>query len=295
MKILHKQTQAELGMLLVAFIWGITFVLVKNALVDIGPYLFLGIRFILAFIILAVISSDTIKMVTLPTLRDGTLLGFFLLVGYVFQTVGLQYTTASNAGFITGLSVVLVPLLYSALNRTLPTIGTICTVILAAAGLYLLSVPAGSLRLAYGDLLVLVCAFAFAGHIVFVDRLSHQHHSSAITGVQILFVGIACLILGLLYEPFPAVWTRNAMVAIFITAVFATTLAYLLQNSLQHYSTPTRIAVILTAEPVFAALAGYLWAGETFDIRGIVGAGLILLAMLLSILIRRKKPSPAKG
>ncbi|HHW61876.1 MAG TPA: DMT family transporter [Syntrophomonadaceae bacterium] len=285
----HRQTQAELGMLLVAFIWGITFVLVKNALADIGPYLFLGVRFILAFIILAVISNDTIKMLTLPTLRDGAWLGFFLLIGYGFQTVGLQYTTAANAGFITGLSVVLVPLLYAALNRTLPTTATMGTVILAAAGLYLLSVPAGSFQLAYGDLLVLVCACAFACHIVFVDRLSHQHHSSAITGVQILFVGIVCLLLGLLYEPFPAVWTKNALVAIFITAVFATTLAFLLQNSLQHYSTPTRIAIILTAEPVFAAMAGYLWAGETFDLRSIIGAGLILLAMLLSVLTQRHR------
>lgn len=290
-KLLHKQMQAELGMLAVAMIWGATFVLVKNALADIGPYLFLGIRFTLAFLVLAIISYSSIKKTTALTMRDGVLLGFFLFIGYVFQTVGLQYTSSSNAGFITGLSVVLVPLIDSALNRRMPSPGTILTVLLAACGLYLLSVPAGSFHLAYGDLLILVCSFAFALHVIFVDRVSHRHNAVAITGVQILFVGIACMCLGLAFEPMPQTWTPNAIIAIVITAIFATTLAFLLQNALQQYSTPTRVAVVLAAEPVFAALAGYLWAGELLGQRGLTGAALILGAMLLSIFTRKPKQS----
>src|SRR5665647_374134 len=280
------RSRADLCMILVACIWGTTFVIVKNALADIGPFLFLGIRFILAFLVLASLSYKDIIKIRRSTLGSGVLLGFFLFIGYVFQTLGLQYTTSSNAGFITGVSVVLVPIIYSLLHKKKPSFITTITVIIAALGLYLISVPLGSFTLTYGDLLVLVCAFGFAFHIIYVDRYSHQHNALAITGVQILFVGLLCMAIGLIIEPIPARITFNAMFAIIVTAVFATAMAFLLQNYLQKYSTPTRFAIVLTTEPVFAALAGYWWAGEHLTRLGLIGATLILLAMLLSILLK---------
>lgn len=274
-------------MVLVACIWGTTFVVVKNALADIGPFLFLGIRFILAFLVLAALSFKDIIKIRRSTLGAGALLGLFLFIGYVFQTLGLQYTTSSNCGFITGVSVVLVPIIYSLLHKKKPSLITTITIIMAAVGLYLISVPVGSFTLTYGDLLVLICAFGFAFHIIYVDRYSHQHNALAITGVQILFVGLLCISIGLIIEPIPARITFNAMFAIIVTAVFATAMAFLLQNFLQKYSTPTRFAIVLTTEPVFAALAGYWWAGEHLTRFGLIGATLILLAMLLSIVFRR--------
>jgi drug/metabolite transporter (DMT)-like permease len=285
-KFSHR-TQAELAILLVAVIWGVTFVVVKEALADIGPFLFLAIRFILAFIVLALLSFHNIRQIRRSTVLAGCLLGFFLFIGYIFQTVGLQYTTSSNAGFITGLSVVLVPVFHSIMLRKWPVLITVVTVILAASGLFLMSVPAGSFSLSYGDLLVLICAFGFALHIVFVDKYSYRHNAVAITGVQILFVGLVSLVMGLFIEPIPASISANTVVAIFITAVFATALAFLIQNALQKYSTPSRFAVVLTTEPVFAALAGFLWAGEVFTIRTLIGAGLILFSMLVSITTRK--------
>jgi drug/metabolite transporter (DMT)-like permease len=274
-------------MMLVALIWGVTFVLVKNALTDIGPYLFLGIRFTLAFLVLAVFSFKNIIKMRLSTVAAGCLLGFFLFIGYVFQTVGLQYTTSSNAGFITGVSVVLVPIMFYIKNRSWPDWQTSLTVIMAAAGLFLLSVPAGKFALGYGDLLVLICAFGFALHIVFVSRYSYRHNAAAITGVQILFVGLLCLMIGFTAETMPRHMGVDTIVAIVVTSCFATSLAFLLQNYLQQFSTPTRFAVVLTSEPVFAALAGFIWAHEILTLRAYVGAGLILLAMLLSILLRK--------
>lgn len=288
MKPNFKRTEAEFFMLLVAAIWGITFVLVKDALNNIGPFLFLGIRFILAFIILALVSWKNIKKVKDSTLAAGSLLGFLLFIGYVFQTVGLQYTTSSNAGFITGVSVVLVPIMMAVKQRTLPSWQTTLTVMLAAVGLFLLSVPAGTIKLGYGDFLILICAFGFALHIVFVDHYSHRHNAVAITGIQILFVGILCFIIGILNEPMPHHFSANTISAIIVTSVFATSMAFLLQNYLQKFSTPTRFAVVLTTEPVFAALAGFLWADEILSSRAYSGAGLILLAMLLSVLLRKK-------
>jgi len=287
---LNKRMQADLSMLVVAFIWGTTFVVVKSALNDIGPYLFLGIRFIIAFLMLLLLSFQHMKQLRLSTISSGCLLGLFLFIGYTFQTVGLKYTTSSKAGFITGLSVVLVPVIYSLINRELPNIHIIYTVMLATVGLYLLSIPGNNLEgLGYGDFLVLICAFGFAFHIVFVDRYSHKHNPVAITSIQILFVGVFCLIIGLMTETWPPQFTLNVINSVVITSVFATSLAFLLMNALQKYSTPTRFAVILTTEPVFAALGGYLWGNEFLSPKALFGAGLIFLSMVVSILTRRNK------
>lgn len=281
-----KRRQAELGMLLVAFVWGSTFVITKNALADIGPFLFLGIRFILAFLVLAAFAWSEIQKIDRATLLTGSLIGIFLFIGYTFQTVGLQYTTASKAGFITGLNVVLVPVLYVLIERKLPTLHTLGSVVVATTGLYLMSVPPGTFRLAYGDLLMLVCAFGFAMQIILVNHYSYRFNPVAITGVQILFVGIWCLLIGVMVEPLPQQITYNAGSAIIITAVLATALAFLLQNGMQKYSTPTRFAIVLATEPVFAGITGYYWGGETLSIRALTGAAMILIAMLIAILSR---------
>ncbi len=290
---ISKRSQAELSMLIVAFIWGTTFLMTKNALADIGPFLFLGIRFIIAFLLLALLSTKNIGLITPAVWRNGTIIGLFLLIGYTFQTVGLQYTSSSNAGFITGLSVVLVPILYSIIHRRLLGISVILTVLLAATGLYLMSVQPGTFHLGRGDLLVLVCALGFALHIISVDRYSPHHNPLAITSVQILMVGVVCLIIGLLFEPLPQHFPPTVIGAILVTAVFATTLAFLLQNAMQKYSTPTRFAVILTMEPVFAGITGYLWGGDVLTLRILLGMALILAAMLLSIIGQREaEPHP---
>jgi len=287
LKNLSLRTRADVIMLIVACIWGTAFVIVKNALTDIGPFLFLGMRFLLAFLALAALSFQNLFNIRRHTVSVGCLLGLFLFIGYVFQTLGLKYTTSSNAGFITGVSVVLVPIMYCLLHRERPSLVTTITVVLAAIGLFLISVPAGSLTLTYGDFLVLIGAFGFALHILYVDRYSHQHNAMAVTGIQLLFVGLICMFIGCIIEPWPQRLTFNALSAIIVTAVFATALAFLLQNYLQKYSTPTRFAIVLTTEPVFAALAGYMWAGERLSHQGFVGAALILLAMLLSIILKK--------
>jgi drug/metabolite transporter (DMT)-like permease len=286
---LSKRIQAEMSMLVVSFIWGATFVVVKNALADIGPFLFLGLRFTLAFLVLALLAFKDIRTIRYSTLFSGVLLGIFLFIGYANQTIGLKYTTSSNAGFIAGVSVVLVPIIYSVINKKVPSASTCLSVGVATVGLYLLSFQDNSFHLAYGDLLVLIGAIGFAFHIVFVDRYSHKHNPIAITGLQILLVGILSFILGGIYETWPAKITINVIGAVLITSVMATSLAFLTQNVMQKFSTPTRFAIVLTSEPVFAALTAYFAAGETFSSRSIAGAVLIILSMLISIITRREK------
>lgn len=285
----NKQLQAEASMLLVAFIWGTTFVVVKNALADIGPFWFLALRFILAFLVLTVLAFKNMQKTDFSTIIYGSIIGLFLFIGYTFQTIGLKYTTSSNAGFITGLSVVLVPVIYAVMYRKKPELKTVFASLTALAGLFLLSFNTSSYKLNYGDFLVFICSLGFALQIILVDKYSHKHDAVAITGVQILFVGLLSLIIALLAEPFPEKITYNAVSAILITSILATALAFLLQNGMQKYSTPTRFAIIFTMEPVFAALAGYWWAGEILSPRGLTGAGLILASMLIAVLAPRQK------
>jgi len=287
-----KRSSAELSMVVVSFIWGAVFVVTKDALRDIGPFMFLTLRFTLAFILLVTMAWKSIKTIRFSTVWYGALLGLFLFIGYSGQTVGLKYTTASNAAFITGTSVVLVPILYALINRKIPELRTFLTVAGALAGLFLMSFPDNNLSLSRGDILVFIGAFGFALHIILVDRYSHQHNAVAITSIQIIFVGIVSLIIGSMVEPWPSRLSMTVASAVLITSLFATSLAFLLMNALQKYSTPTRFAIVLTSEPVFAAIAAYLWTGETLTSRAYIGAAIILLSMLISV-ITRKHREPA--
>ena len=145
----NMRRRAELYLLGITFIWGTTFILIKNALVSIGPYTFLGLRFILASIFLALVFHQNLRKISRHDILVGLVLGIFLMLGIVFQTVGLQYTSASNAAFITGLCVVMVPIIISITTTSLPPWGTICGIILATIGLFLLSVT-DALYISYG-------------------------------------------------------------------------------------------------------------------------------------------------
>lgn len=286
---LNKRWQSDISMLVVSLIWGTTFVVVKDALNDIGPFWFIGLRFIIAFFTLAIVTRLGFRSIGSATWYSGAVLGLFLFIGYASQTIGLKYTTATNAGFITGVSVVLVPIIYSILTRHWPAFSTIVTVATAITGLFLLSFQYSYTRLASGDLLIMICALGFSLHIVYVDRYSHKHNPVAITAVQILLVGILSIIIGMALEPWPVVFTYRAGAAIVVTSIFATALAFLVQNFMQKYSTPTRFAIVLTTEPIFTALTAYIWAGETLSRQGLAGGGIIILSMIISILTRKEK------
>ncbi|MHB8917771.1 MAG: EamA family transporter, partial [Desulfocucumaceae bacterium] len=167
----RRQHKADLALLGVAFIWGITFVVVKDALADITPYYFIALRFAAAFLFLAAMYWRLLAKTTVREIKAGIFIGLFLFGGYAFQTVGLKYTGAANAGFITGLSVVLVPLFVLVSSRRLPPAFLAAGIASSVAGLALLSLN-DSLALNYGDLLVFFCAICFAGHILAVGRFA---------------------------------------------------------------------------------------------------------------------------
>lgn len=226
----RQQVKADLALLGVSFIWGATFVVVKNALSSIGPFYFLAIRFMLAFLFLLPIYRRSLSKLRLSHLSAGCLIGIFLFGGYAFQTVGLQYTTASNAGFITGLFVVLVPALHALLNRRAPGHPTTAGIMLSVLGLGLLSLK-GNWHFNPGDVLVSLCALCFALHIIAVGHFAPSLHPPLLAIIQIGTVSLVSFFFGALAETWPRHLTSPVWLALLLTAVPATALAFLSQNS----------------------------------------------------------------
>lgn len=278
-----KAWQADLLLLAVAFVWGTTFVLVKKALGGITPFTFLAVRFLLAFIFLYLIYRPGQKLFHKQLLVAGATIGIFLFAGYAFQTVGLQYTSAANAGFITGLSVILVPFFSVFLTRQLPNLYVVCGALLATGGLALLTLNP-DLALQKGDLLVFFCACAFALHIIFVGRYATRVDPTLLSMLQILLVGLLSALMAVASptESLPTAWTGELWIALGITAILATSLALLIQNSVQRFTSPARTAIIFATEPVFAALTAYTYGGEELTGKALVGAVLVLAGILLA-------------
>ncbi|HHT01628.1 MAG TPA: DMT family transporter [Firmicutes bacterium] len=284
--------QADGLLLLVALFWGATFALIKQAVATIAPFSFLGMRFLLAFVIVIALYPRRLCRHWRPTLKAGLATGTVLFAGFALQTVGLLYSTAAKAAFITGLAVVFVPLLAFLLQRRLPHPGAVCGILLATSGLGLLSFSGTAEDLASGalggDFLLVLCAVAFALQVIMVDHHARRCDPIALGIIQIGTVAGLGLVCAFLWElsPGPQVLHPQVMTAILFTAIFATSVAFLLQSGAQRFTTHTDAALVLTMEPVFGALCAYLLLGETLTMVGWAGAGLIALGMVLSELAR---------
>lgn len=284
-----KDWIAPLALLFVSFIWGATFVVVQNAMSFVGPFTFNGIRFLFAGIILLfvqmIFSQKTSKQNIKQSSLAGLIVGFFLCVGYLLQTFGLLYTTSSKAGFLTGLSIVMVPILSFIFLKQRATIFIVLGIAVATAGLYLLT-AGDSFQLNIGDILVLGCAVAFAAHILVNGFFSKKISPLLLSTSQVLAVGIFSSICAFLFEDWGklfsvSLWTNQSFLfALFLTSLFATSIAFFIQTSAQKHTSPTRVAIIFAMEPVFAALTGVLVANEQLSISAIIGCLCIFLGMV---------------
>jgi len=290
---LNKSRGADLSLLLVTFVWGSTFVIVKWAIEDLPPFPFLAIRFALAFISLLPFLWFQKKHISKKSLLKGAALGVFLFSGYAWQTVGLQYTTASNAGFITGLSVVFVPALVTITTRKLPSPSLLLGILCALVGLAFLSLG-DRLQLNKGDLMILACALSFALHIFLVGRYAPEANATVLASVQILTVSVLSGIFSLLLPQHAMHFSPTAWVALMVTAVPATSLAFFVQTKMQQFTTPTHTALIFSMEPVFSAISAFFLAGEVLTFKGLIGAGLVLGGMLIAEFTGSKNEIPSK-
>jgi len=276
-----RQWRADGLLLLVALIWGSTFVLVKQSVAQFPVFAFLSLRFLLAAVALLPILGQRLLSCGAETLRSGFVVGLALFGGYAFQTAGLRYTTASKAGFITGLSVVIVPLLSAALLARRPSSSTTLGVVLCTTGLGLLTLGR-DLHPSPGDLLVLGCALCFALHIVTVGLFAPRNHALTLTWIQVAVVALLSAAASMVTEDWPNHIPRTIWLSAAFTGVLATALAFGVQNAVQRSTTATHTAVIFATEPVFAAVFGLLLAGERFTSAGLLGSALILCGMLVA-------------
>ena len=283
---------ADLALLAVTAIWGSTFVLVKGAVARYPVFPFLMVRFAVAALVLAPLAWLSRRAIRPHDVPAGILAGVLLFAGYALQTFGLQETEAAKAGFITGLSVVLVPLFVAILWRQWPTWWALLGILLATLGLALLSLNADwSIR--RGDLLVLGCAVGFAAHITALGVLSPGRDPRFLTLVQVATVAVLSGLFTSLQGPFPPMPTPVIEAALF-TGVAATALAFFVQTAAQRFTTASHTALIFTAEPVFAALFGVLATGERLAVRGWLGCSVILVGVTLGALTQASAPGAPK-
>jgi drug/metabolite transporter (DMT)-like permease len=272
---------AELGLAFTCLVWGSTFVLVRNALADVSTVLFLAIRFSLAALLLFALHVLRGGSLRQPGLRAGLATGLLLYSGYLLQTVGLRFTTPAISGFITGLYIVLVPLLAAALYRRQPGASEWLGVALATAGMALLSLQSLRVGSGKGELLTLGCAFAFAAHILALAHYSQKVSAGWLSTLQVATGAAIALLTFWWVEPVFLRPSPALVTAVIITAVFATALAFYVQTWAQARTTPTRAALILSLEPVFAWLASWVLEGEVLTARAVAGVGCILTGILI--------------
>ncbi len=296
MKIHTSARLADVSLLFVALVWGATFVIVQNAIAFLQPLIFNGIRFFLAslflFVWLLLFKPSQLKQLNIHCLKSGISLGLCLFIGYAFQTIGLVYTTSSKAGFITGLSVVLVPLfLYLFLKQAL-FVNHIIGVAIATIGLYLLTMS-NTFSINIGDFFVFICAIGFALQIILTGKYSKEHPTLLLTIVQLLTVSVLGIMGSILFENPKANFKidillhHEVIIALLITSILATALAFIIQTSLQKYTNSTRVALIFATEPVFAAATAYLFSNEQLTTSSAIGCILILLGMIFAELPKK--------
>ena len=224
-----------------------------------------------------------IRAINKTILRKGSLIGIFLFLGYAFQTVGIKYTSATKAGFIAGLSVVLVPIISVFFIKEKVSRNSIIGAFLALIGLWFLNYSS-SFSFNLGDFLVLLCAFSFAMHIISVGLFSKKLDYVLLAITQITVVFVLSLLIALIFER-PAIhfsYSADIWWSIVITGVFATALAFYMQNKFQRYSTATKTAIIFSGEPIFAAMFAYLLLGEKVGLIAWAGGLLIIFGMIVS-------------
>jgi drug/metabolite transporter (DMT)-like permease len=266
----------------VALVWGATFVLVKQALADVSTLLFLTLRFSIAAIALALIFRNEFRAPNAwASLLRGAFAGIFLFGGYVLQTAGLKFTSASKAGFITGLYVPLVPIIGGLIHQKLPQISELVGIAVACVGMFLLTVQRDILHIAMGDLLVAGCAVAYAFHVVILGRFAPVSNMGVLTVAQIATGALLGAATFWWVEPVRIALSLSVWIALAVTSLLATALAFTIQTWAQRWISPTRTVLIFAMEPVFAWVTSYLIAGEVLPRRGVVGAALILSGILM--------------
>jgi drug/metabolite transporter (DMT)-like permease len=285
-----KILRSELMLFLASAIWGFAFVAQRVGMEHVGPFTYNGVRFALGCLSLLPLilvrshradrSRPVQPFLNRRTMKLGGIVGLVLFCGASLQQIGIVYTTAGKAGFITGLYVVIVPVLGLFLRQR-PGFGTWVGAGIAAAGLYLLSVT-GRFAISRGDFLVLCSAFFWAAHVLLIGSLSQKLDTVKLAFTQFVVCSVLSLITALALETIVLAKIINAAIPILYGGILSVGVAYTLQVVAQRHAPPAHAAIILSLETVFAVLGGWLILSETIPFRGLVGCALMLAGIIVS-------------
>ncbi len=272
---------APLALLAATVIWGVAFVVVKNEVHNVGAVYMIAFRFTVAAAFLALVFIPRYKNMTKKTWLHGLIVGALLFTAYVFQTVGAKYTTAGNSAFLTALYVVLVPLLGALIFRKKPDLLDVICAVVAIIGIGFISLSGFSVN--KGDVLTVVCSLFFALHIIALSSFTKTDDICLLTMLQFLFAAALAWIVAPIYDgafPLAAIKNSGTIFSMLFLGILSSGFAYLCQSFGQKYTKAATSAVLLSMESVFGALAGWLWGDESISPMFIVGAALMLIALV---------------
>lgn len=285
---MSKRLRADFALVICALIWGATFVVIKDALADMSVIAYIAVRFGIAAVLMAMIYWRAVRSLTLREVWAGAQIGIFMFAGYMFQITGLRWTTPSKAAFVTGMYVVFVPIVLAIFGRRRISIWIWAGALAALAGLYFLSVPPEGLgKLNRGDPIVFGCAVMFAFHMIFISRNVEKYSVASLSFLQVATTAVLATVLVPIasaagWEQPRLVWTPYVIFAVLATAIGATVICFSLQTWAQKHTSASRAAILLTLEPVFAAVTSVTLGGERIGARMLLGALLIFGGILVA-------------
>ena len=291
----YNKYKGEINLLLVTLLWSATFVIVKGALVDISSMLFIGLRFLIAGVVLLPFVIRKKLDWKNSNLLPPIFLGVLLFIGFSTQTVGLKYTSATKSAFLTGSAVVIIPILQLFVEKKKPKTGSVIGVAVVLVGILFLSGGNSITTLLkdiatnfnFGDFLTLICAFFFAWYVVYLDMLSGKYNFWMLLIIQIGVAAILAFAIALLfdvidYELLKINFTNQLGFGILYTAIFATLITTTLQTKYQKLVTPTKAGIVYSFEPIFAAVIAFIFISEKVTPFGLLGATLIFVGLIIS-------------
>lgn len=277
---MNKQLKADLMLLLVTFFWGVSYLFMIIALKDVETFNLIALRFIIGFFASAIVFYKNIKNADKQTIKYAFFLAVFLFLVYVSVTYGVQYTTTSNAGFLAGMAVVLVPIFSTLFFKSKPENKAVISVILAIIGIGLLTLNE-QLSINKGDFLCLICAVLYSFHLIYTDKFTQKVDSIALGVIQLGFVGLFSTVFMFAIESPKLPASSTSWLAVLFLSIFCTAVAFIIQTIALKDTTPVHAGLIFTLEPIFSAAIGIIFLNEVLTLQGYVGAALMLLGILI--------------
>ena len=252
----------------------------KSALSDITPLFYLGIRFVIAGILMVIIFNKNLRNMRLADLKAGLIVGFFLATSFSSQIIGLQFTTPGKSGFLSNASVIIVPFILWIVQKNSPGSSTILGAIISFVGLGVLSLTS-QFTIELGDCLMLLSALLFTGQIVYTGIYAAKVDSMVLATVQIVVTGICCIAGAFMTEPLPSLTpSLNVWGAIGYGVIFCTMIAFILQSTSQKITPSSHAAIILCMEAVFAMFFAVIFGLDHFTLRSAIGSALVLFGFI---------------